>query len=224
MNRGKLGIEHHIVELKSFIFALVFGCFSMSLFAQNGSIENDPAARQGHIHFMDQKYEQAIKYFKQVKAPNASVNYMLGYSQFQLQDYKSSIASFTSAIESKQLTKNLASAYYYRAKAKNTLAQGDLKISDTEREKLLASSIEDYSSAIDLNNNETSYYLNRGIAYRDLGILRGTETTAGYDKELASSYYQKGIDDLQVVLSKNSKREDIAKEIKKVSIYKESLK
>jgi len=61
------------------------------------------------------------------------------------------------------------------------------------------------------------------MAYRDLGILQGTNSTAVYDKDQATDAYQKSIDDLQYVLNANSKREDLAKEIKKVKIYKTNL-
>lgn len=223
MNRMTLLVQHSMAKLKPIMLVFAVAILPVQLYAQAKGIEADPAARQGHIHFMDQKYDQAINYFKRVKSPDTTIYYMQGYSQYQIGDYEGSIGSFTKVIDGKP-TKNLASTYYYRGKAKNTLAQGDVNMSDKDREQLLKSSIDDFTQAISLNGNETSYYLNRGIAYRDLGILRGTDTAPNYDKHLASDYYQKGIDDLQLVFSKNSKREDIAKEIKKVSIYKESLK
>ncbi len=56
---------------------------------------------------------------------------------------------------------------------------------------MLKGSIEDYSKAIELNPTDVKYFQNRGIAYRDLGILRGTYGTANYDKAIASEAYNK---------------------------------
>jgi len=196
--------------------------FSMgTVAAQSQSTSSNPYVRLGNKAIMDGDFRAAVNALEKVKSPDTLVTYMLGYSQIRCADYNKAITSFTKLLSK---SPNNFSAYYWRGKARNTLAvQSDSKLSEAERSKMLQESISDFTNAIRLNPEDLSYYQSRGMAYRDLGILQGTNSTAVYDKDQATDAYQKSIDDLQYVLNANSKREDLAKEIKKVKIYKTNL-
>ncbi len=170
---------------------------------------------------MDGDYKAAVNALQKVKNPDTLVTYMLGYSQIRCAEYKNAIGSFTKLLAE---SPNNFSAYYWRGKARNTLAtQNEGKLKEDERERMLQASIDDFSNAIRLNPGDLSYYQSRGIAYRDLGILFGTEATDKYNKTEATSAYEKSIEDLEHVLASNAKREDLAKEIKKVKVYRDNL-
>ncbi len=89
---------------------------------------------------------------------------------------------------------------------------------------MLNAAIVDYTKAIELNNGDVKYYQNRGIAYRDLGILRGTAGTANYDKGIAIDAYDKSIVDFEQVLVMTPGKKDIQTEIKKAKVYRDNLK
>src|SRR5690606_9801373 len=213
MNFGKS--MKQLVLLGVFIFSV------SAVAAQSQSSSSNPYVRLGNKAIMDGDFKAAVNALEKVKNPDTLVTYMLGYSQIRCADYNKAITSFTKLLSQ---SPNNFSAYYWRGKARNTLAvQSESKLNDTERSKMLQASIDDFTNAIRLNPDDLSYYRSRGMAYRDLGILQGTNTTAVYDKDQAAEAYQKSIDDLQHVLSANAKREDLAKEIKKVKIYKSNL-
>ncbi|QNL49111.1 tetratricopeptide repeat protein [Olivibacter sp. SDN3] len=214
MNFGKM--VKRLVVIGVFLFSVG------TVAAQSQSSSSNPYVRLGNKAIMDGDFKAAVNALEKVKNPDTLVTYMLGYSQIRCAEYNKAINSFTKLLDQ---SPNNFSAYYWRGKARNTLAvQGDNKLNETERSKMLQGSIDDFSQAIQLNPDDLSYYQSRGMAYRDLGILQGTNSTAVYDKEQAAETYQKSIDDLQHVLNANAKREDLAKEIKKVKIYKGNLK
>lgn len=213
MNFGK--IMKQLVLMGVFLFSV------STLVAQSQSSSSNPYVRLGNKAIMDGDFRAAVNALEKVKSPDTLVTYMLGYSQIRCADYNKAIGSFTKLLSQ---SPNNFSAYYWRGKARNTLAvQSTSKLSDTERSKMLQESIDDFSNAIRLNPEDLSYYQSRGMAYRDLGILQGTNSTAVYSKERATEAYEKSIGDLQYVLKANSKREDLAKEIKKVKIYRDNL-
>lgn len=207
---------------------LLIGVFLLSLSSLNAqstaqtSTTSNPYVRLGNKAIMDGDYKAAVNALEKVKNPDTLVTYMLGYSQIRCAEYKKAIGSFTKLLEK---SPDNFSAYYWRGKARNTLAtQNSSKLNDSEREKMLQASVDDFSHAIRLNPDDLSYYQSRGIAYRDLGILFGTEATSKYNKETATTSYDKSIEDLEHVYASNSKREDLAKEIKKVKVYRDNLK
>lgn len=204
--------------------ALVCTILSGSAFAQSAaqtSTTSNPYVRLGNKAIMDGDYKAAVNALQKVKNPDTLVTYMLGYSQIRCAEYKNAIGSFTKLLAE---SPNNFSAYYWRGKARNTLAtQNEGKLKEDERERMLQASIDDFSNAIRLNPGDLSYYQSRGIAYRDLGILFGTEATDKYNKTEATSAYEKSIEDLEHVLASNAKREDLAKEIKKVKVYRDNL-
>lgn len=186
---------------------------------------SNPNVRLGQKALIDGDFKAAANHLQKALPAEASdpdVMYMLGYSQYQIGEYKKALASFGKVI---QLLPEHESAYYYRGKANNILAvQTDTKISSANREKMLNEAIADYTKAIELNGNDAKYYQNRGIAYRDLGILRGTEGTANYDKALASESYDKSIADFEQVLTMTPGKKDIQTEVKKAKVYRDNLK
>src|SRR5690606_19347895 len=156
------------------------------------------------------------------EAGDPDVMYMLGYSQYQIGDFRKALESFGKVV---QLRPDHESAYYYRGKANNILAvQTSARISTSNREKMLNAAIADYTKAIELNAGDAKYYQNRGVAYRDLGILRGTAGTANYDKALATEAYDKSIADFQQVLTMTPGKKDIQTELKKAKVYRDNLK
>lgn len=186
---------------------------------------SNPNVRLGQKALIDGDFKAAAKHLQKAlpaEADDPDVMYMLGYSQYQIGDYKQALTSFGKVI---QLRPDHESAYYYRGKANNILAvQTEAKISSGNREKMLNEAIADYTKAIELNTGDAKYYQNRGIAYRDLGILLGTSGTANYDKALATESYDKGIADFERVLTMAPGRKDIQTEVKKAKVYRDNLK
>ncbi|PPL02391.1 Tetratricopeptide repeat-containing protein [Parapedobacter indicus] len=186
---------------------------------------SNPNVRLGQKALIDGDFKAAANHLQKAlpaESGDPDVMYMLGYSQYQIGEYKKALASFGKVI---QLRPDHESAYYYRGKANNILAvQTDLKISSSSREKMLNEALADYTKAIELNAGDVKYYQNRGIAYRDLGILRGTSGTANYDKALATEAYDKSIADFEQVLTMTPGKKDIQTEVKKAKVYRDNLK
>lgn len=203
--------------------ALVFAGNSAS--AQSAQANNNPYVKLGQKAVIDGDFKAAVANLEKAlpsDPDNAIVLYMLGYSQYQSNDYKGAIKSFTSVI--KVGSNDVVSAYYWRAKAQNVLAvDPGSKLNDNQRSKLLEASIADYNAAIQLDNADLKNYQNRAMAYRDLGNLVGTATSKNFNKGLAAGYYDNAIKDLQLVLKRSPGRKDVSQELKKLKVYKESL-
>lgn len=195
-----------------------------SAFAQQKQGHNNPDVRAGEKALLDGDFKKAIQHLSKAVESESSdpdVVYLLGYSQYQTQDYKNAITSFEKAIA---LDKSNTNAYYYKGMIHNNMANIDAdKLSATERESLLNKAIEDYSSALKVSNNDIKLYQNRGLAYRDLGILKGTKGLDQYNKAAAEKAYDKAIADFEKVLSIDASRKDIQTELKKATVYKSSL-
>lgn len=186
---------------------------------------SNPNVRLGQKALIDGDFKAAANHLQKAmpsEANDPDVMYMLGYSQYQIGEYKKALESFSKVI---QLLPDHESAYYYRGKANNVLAvQTETKVATANREKMLNQAIADYTKAIELNAGDAKYYQNRGIAYRDLGILRGTAGTANYDKATATAAYDKSIADFEHVLSMTPGKKDIQTEVKKAKVYRDNLK
>jgi len=202
-------------------------CLSV-LFAQAQTTETSPSnpnVRLGQKALIDGDFKAAANHLQKAlpaESGDPDVMYMLAYSQYQIGEYKKALESFGKVI---QLRPDHESAYYYRGKASNILAvQTDLKISSNNREKMLNDAVSDYTKAIELNAGDAKYYQNRGIAYRDLGILLGTSGTANYDKTLATESYDKSIADFEQVLTMTPGKKDILTEVKKAKVYRDNLR
>ena len=207
--------------------AVVLGLLIMaagSTFAQTADNNTNPYIKLGQKALIDGDFKTAVANLEKAvpsDPQNLDILYMLGYSQYQSNDYKGATKSFSSVIKGRPED---VSAYYYRAKAQNTLAiDPESKLSDNQRSNLLQTSIKDYNKAIELNDSDMKLYQNRAMAYRDLGNLVGTSTSKNYNKSMASEYYDNCIKDLETVIKKNPNRKDVALELKKVKVYRSSL-
>ncbi|WP_257656721.1 tetratricopeptide repeat protein [Parapedobacter lycopersici] len=186
---------------------------------------SNPNVRLGQKALLDGDFKSAAGYLQKAlpqEGDDENVWYMLGYSQYHSGDYNKAKDSFSKVIE---LTPDNVAAYYYRGKANNILAvQTETRVSSSNREKMLNAAIADYTKAIELNAEDVKLYQNRAIAYRDLGILRGTTGTANYDKAVAVDAYDKSIVDFEQVLALTPGKKDIQTEIKKAKVYRDNLK
>ena len=97
-------------------------------------------------------------------------------------------------------------------------------ISNTDREKLLLSSIKDFSRAIELNAEDVKLYQNRAVAYRDYGVLKGQKIPNFYDKNKAISSIRSCISDFEKVLSITPDRRDIITQLADAKSYMQNLK
>lgn len=206
--------------------AVVLGLFVIAgstAFAQKAD-SNNPYVKLGQKALIDGDFKTAVTNLEKALPSdpnNLDIQYMLGYSQYQSNDYKGATKSFTTVLKGRPED---VSAYYYRAKAQNTLAvDPEAKMSDNQRSSLLEASIDDYNKAIELNNTDMKLYQNRAMAYRDLGNLVGTTSSKNYNKSIATDSYEKSIKDLEYVLKRNPSRKDVALELKKLKVYKSSL-
>src|ERR1700759_1941680 len=143
-----------------------------------------------------------------VDSTNANALWMLGYSYYHSENYKKSIAAYT-----KELTINPtdASAYYYRARAKEFLGK-DNQQSAADKEKYMIGAISDLTKAIAIDPNDSSnkFYQTRGIAYREYGIFKLTAAGRYFDKYRGINSLKASINDFEKVLTDNPNRMDIA--------------
>jgi tetratricopeptide (TPR) repeat protein len=220
--RIKLNKMH--LGVKKAVIAGLFVIGSMSVFAQNADNNTNPYVQLGQKALIDGDFKAAVINLEKAlpsDPQNLDILYMLGYSQYQSNDYTGATKSFSSVIKSRPTD---VSAYYYRARAQNTLAvDPDSKLSDEQRSSLLHASISDYTKAIEMNDNDAKLYQNRAMAFRDLGNLIGTTTSKNYNKQAAIESYDNSIKDLESVLKKNPNRKDLDLELKKVKVYRTSL-
>jgi Uncharacterized protein conserved in bacteria len=213
-------------ELNRFVMGGALAVAVLTAHAQTGeTAPSNPNVRLGQKALIDGDFKAAANHLQKAlpaEAGDPDVMYMLGYSQYQIGDFRKALESFGKVV---QLRPDHESAYYYRGKANNILAvQTSARISTSNREKMLNAAIADYTKAIELNAGDAKYYQNRGVAYRDLGILRGTAGTANYDKALATEAYDKSIADFQQVLTMTPGKKDIQTELKKAKVYRDNLK
>ena len=192
-------------------------------FAQKAEKEN-PYVKLGQKALIDGDFKTAVTNLEKAlpaDPQNLDIQYMLGYSQYQSNDYQAATKSFSTVLKGRPED---VSAYYYRAKAQNTLAVNpESKMSDNQRSSLLQASIKDYDKAIEINDADMKLYQNRAMAFRDLGNLVGTTSSKNYNKAVALDAYNKSIKDLELVLKRNPSRKDVALELKKIKVYKSSL-
>lgn len=215
--------------LKKFNRSVLGGVLCVTVLAAHGqtteTAPSNPNVRLGQKALIDGDFKAAANHLQKAlpaEAGDPDVMYMLGYSQYQIGEYRKALESFGKVV---QLLPDHESAYYYRGKASNILAvDTDMKISSSSREKMLTAAIADYTKAIELNAGDVKYYQNRGIAYRDLGILLGTSGTANYDKVAATTAYDKSIADFERVLGMTPGKKDIQTEIRKAKVYRDNLK
>jgi tetratricopeptide (TPR) repeat protein len=180
--------------------------------------------KMGQKALIDGNFKAAVSNLEKALATDSSdVNtlYMLGYSYYHSASYKLAVNAFNRVILLKPAEN---SAFYYRGKARNIMANDTKGISNTDREKLLLSSIKDFSRAIELNAEDVKLYQNRAVAYRDYGVLKGQKIPNFYDKNKAISSFRSCISDFEKVLSITPDRRDIITQLADAKSYMQNLK
>lgn len=180
--------------------------------------------KMGQKALIDGDFKGAVSNLEKALATDSNdVNtlYMLGYSYYHSANYKRAVNTFNRVIS---LKPSENSAYYYRGKARNIMANDTKGISNSDREKLLLSSIKDFSKAIELNSEDVKLYQNRAIAYRDYGVLKGQKIPNLYDKNRATSSFRSCIADFEKVLAITPDRRDIITQLADAKIYLQNLK
>ena len=180
--------------------------------------------KMGQKALIDGNFKGAVANLEKALATDTNdVNtlYMLGYSYYHSANYKAAVNTFNRVVA---LKPGENSAYYYRGKARSIMANDTKGISNPDREKLLLSSIKDFSKAIDLNADDVKLYQNRAVAYRDYGVLKGQKIPNFYDKNKATSSFRACIADFEKVLSITPDRKDIITQLADAKSYMQNLK
>lgn len=198
--------------------------FLLVVFSANVVFSQTSYHKMGQKALIDGDFKAAVSNLeKALMADSNDVNtlYMLGYSYYHAANYKLSLNTFNKLVS---LKPNDNSAFYYRGKASNNLANETKGISNSDREKLLLSAIKDFSKAIELNSEDVKLYQNRAVAYRDYGVLKGQKIPNFYDKNKAISSFRSCIADFEKVLSITPDRRDIITQLADAKIYLQNLK
>ncbi|MGF7079977.1 tetratricopeptide repeat protein [Mucilaginibacter sp. UYCu711] len=165
----------------------------------------------GQQAYIEGNFKTAITQLEKgrlIDSTNANALWMLGYSYYHSDNYVKSITAFTKEIAIEPAD---AHAYYYRAKAQFKL--GTESQNPAEKEKYLLGAIIDFTKAITINPAEakiTSFYQNRGLAYRDYGSFRLQANTRFFDKGRCINAWKAGLADLQKVYDADRSRDDIS--------------
>ncbi|MGN8071817.1 tetratricopeptide repeat protein [Mucilaginibacter sp. SG564] len=167
--------------------------------------------KMGQQALMDGDFRSAVSHLEKAcitDSTNANALWMLGYSYYHSDNYKKSIAAYTRVIAIKPAD---ASAYYYRARAKSYLGK-DNQTSPADKELYLLGAIVDLTKAISISSdpNDSKFYQNRGLAYRDYGLFKLQNNSHFYDRARGINSLKASITDLEKVLNDNPGRMDIA--------------
>lgn len=161
---------------------------------------------------MDGDFKSAVSHLEKsciIDSTNASALWMLGYSYYHSENYRKSIQAYNKVIAIKPAD---GSAYYYRARAKSYLAK-DSQLTDADKEKYLLGAIVDFTKAIAVdptdNQNNTKFYQNRAIAYREYGEFKLQTNSRFYDRNRGINSLKASIVDFEKVLADNPNRQDI---------------
>jgi tetratricopeptide (TPR) repeat protein len=175
-------------------------------FAQNAYF------KLGQQAFLDGDFKSAVSHLEKsciIDSTNASALWMLGYSYYHSENYRKSIQAYNKVIAIKPAD---GSAYYYRARAKSYLAK-DSQLTDADKEKYLLGAIVDFTKAIAVdptdNQNNTKFYQNRAIAYREYGEFKLQTNSRFYDRNRGVNSLKASIVDFEKVLADNPSRQDI---------------
>lgn len=216
-------VNNSLRSLKIGVSVLALSIFALTAQAQQEEHKN-VNVRLGQKALLDGDFKSALSHLEKAlpaEAKDANVLHLLGYSQFQSGLFAKAAQTFADVIV---LNPKDANALYYKAKANNTIAVDvNSKLTAAQKVSLLESAVADYTQAISINKNDAKLYQNRGVAYRDLGILRG-EPGAVYNKTSATNAFNNAIADFDKVLTYDSNRKDIQTESKKAKVYRDLLK
>jgi tetratricopeptide (TPR) repeat protein len=203
--------------MRSYTILLFFILFASVVFAQN------PNYKMGERALINGDFKSAVSSLEKALAADSNdVNtlYMLGYSYYHAGNYNKAVNTFNRVIS---LKPGENSAYYYRGKARNIMATDTKGMSNPDREKLLLSSIRDFSKAIELNSEDVKLYQNRAVAYRDYGVLKGQKIPNFHDKTKAINAFKSCISDFEKVLSITPGRKDITTQLADAKSYMKNL-
>ena len=203
--------------MRSYTLLLFLVLFVSTVFAQN------PNYKMGERALINGDFKAAVSSLEKALAADSNdVNtlYMLGYSYYHASNYTKAVTTFGRVISLKPAEN---SAYYYRGKARNIMANDTKGISNPDREKLLLLSIRDFSKAIELNSDDVKLYQNRAVAYRDYGVLKGQKIPNFYDKNKAVNAFKSCISDFEKVLSLTPGRKDITNQLADARAYMKNL-
>jgi tetratricopeptide (TPR) repeat protein len=189
-------------------------------FAQTGNYD-----KLGMQALMKGDYKGAVAQLEKAdtKSPNnPSVLKMLGYSYFQCGNFENSIETYSRLIVIKPSD---YSAYYYRGKARQNVANDPKESLNQMRENFYLSAIKDFSKAIEINGEEDTQLLqNRGLAYKDYAIYKSYKIKKRAEKESCIALFNNSIADFQKVLIVQPLRKDIISLIDYVKAQITSLK
>ncbi|RAJ22909.1 tetratricopeptide repeat protein [Pedobacter cryoconitis] len=189
-------------------------------FAQSGSYD-----KLGMQAMMKGDYKGAVAQLEKADAKtpnNPSVLKMLGYSYFQCGNFESSIETYSRLITVKPSD---YSAYYYRGKARQNVANDPKESLNQMRETFYQSAIKDFSKAIEINGEEDTQLLqNRGLAYKDYAIYKSYKIKKRVDKDACIVLFNNSVADFQKVLTVQPLRKDIISLIDYVKAQVASLK
>ncbi|MGY0040590.1 tetratricopeptide repeat protein [Pedobacter sp. NJ-S-72] len=189
-------------------------------FAQSGSYD-----KLGMQAMMKGDYKGAVAQLEKAdsKTPNnPSVLKMLGYSYFQCGNFESSIETYSRLITVKPSD---YSAYYYRGKARQNVANDPKESLNQMRDTFYLSAIKDFTKAIEINGEEDTQLLqNRGLAYKDYAIYKSYKIKKRVDKDACIVLFNNSVADFQKVLTVQPLRKDIISLIDYVKAQIVSLK
>lgn len=189
-------------------------------FAQSGSYD-----KLGMQAMMKGDYKGAVAQLEKAdsKTPNnPSVLKMLGYSYFQCGNFESSIETYSRLITVKPSD---YSAYYYRGKARQNVANDPKESLNQMRDTFYQSAIKDFTKAIEINGEEDTQLLqNRGLAYKDYAIYKSYKIKKRIDKDACIVLFNNSVADFQKVLTVQPLRKDIISLIDYVKAQVASLK
>ena len=120
------------------------------LLTANFAIAQTTYHKMGQKALIDGDFKAAVTHLEKAllkDSTDVSTLYMLGYSYYHSANYNEAVNTFGKVIA---LKPSENSAYYYRGKAQNIMANNTKGIANSDREKLLLASIRDFSKASSL--------------------------------------------------------------------------
>ncbi|HWW41676.1 tetratricopeptide repeat protein [Pedobacter sp.] len=205
--------------LKQAIFLLIVFSTATSM-AQTGGYD-----KLGMQAMMKGDFKGAVSQLEKadVKNPNnAEVLKMLGYSYFQCGDFENAISTYTRLIA---LKPSEYSAYYYRGKARQNIANDPKESLNQMRDNFYVSAIKDFTKAIEISGEENAQLLqNRGIAYKDYAIFKSYKVKKATEKTACIALFNNATSDFQKILIIQPQRKDILSLVDYVKAQITSLK
>lgn len=188
-----------------------------NIYAQNGAYD-----KLGMQAMMKGDYKAAVGQLEKADGKSPNVLKMLGYSYFQCGDFENSIATYSRLIA---LKPSDYSAYYYRGKARQNIANDPKESLSNMRDNFYLSAIKDFTKAIEINGEEDTQLLqNRALAYKDYAIYKSYSIKTKAEKAACIAVFNNAIVDFQKVLVVQPQRKDITSLIDYVKAQITSLK